>query len=287
VVCACIDIGSNTTRLLVGECLGDRVRPRLEERAFTRLGAGMPVPPERVEEIASAVAWQVARARAAGAECVRLVATAGVRRAVGAPELVAALEAAASAPVDVIGEEEEARLAFRGATCGLAPSEGPVAVVDVGGGSSEVAVGVPGSPPSWWASLPIGSAVVASTCAGDPPHAASLAGARAEVRAAWAGVEVPACARAVAVGGSATSLRRLAGAVLAPEPLERALARVVSAPAADVAARTGLDRRRVALLPAGILLLIEASRRLGRPLEVGAGGLREGVLLELASASSS
>src|SRR3954471_3884885 len=76
VVCACIDIGSNTTRLLVGECLGDRVRPRLEERAFTGLGAGMPVPPERVEEIASAVAWQVARARAAGAERVRLGATA-------------------------------------------------------------------------------------------------------------------------------------------------------------------------------------------------------------------
>src|SRR4051794_29822972 len=276
VLCACIDIGSNTTRLLVGECVGDRVRPRLEDRAFTRLGAGVPVSRGKVEEIAGAVAWQVGRARGAGASRIRLVATAGVRRAVGAPALVAALEDAAAAPVDVIDEEEEARLAFRGATCGLAPSEGPVAVVDVGGGSSEVAIGVAGAAPSWWSSVPVGSSVIASTCVGDPPDAPTLLRARASVRAAWAQVTPPGCARAVAVGGSATSLRRLAGAVLAPEALERALARVVAAPAADVAARTGLDRRRVGLLPAGILLLIEASRRPRRPLHFGGGGVRRG-----------
>jgi exopolyphosphatase / guanosine-5'-triphosphate,3'-diphosphate pyrophosphatase len=53
-------------------------------------------------------------------------------------------------------------------------------------------------------------------------------------------------------------------------------------PAAAVAERFGIEPERVPLLPAGILLLSAAARRLGRELHVGCGGLREGVLLDLA-----
>ena len=258
----------------------------LEERAFTRLGAGGPLPPERVDLVVRAVAGQVARARAAGVARLRVVATAGVRRAPGAQALVAHLEAAAGTRVDVVAEQEEARLAFRGATAGLADGAGAVAVVDVGGGSCEVAVGRPPAAPEWWISLPVGSALVAGDCEGDPPAPAALARARARVQAVWAEQPgAPPCARALAVGGSATSLRRLAGAELSPAALERALGRVCAGPARRVSAETGLDPARVELLPAGILLLGAAARWLGRPLEVARGGLREGVLLELAQAA--
>jgi exopolyphosphatase/guanosine-5'-triphosphate,3'-diphosphate pyrophosphatase len=57
----------------------------------------------------------------------------------------------------------------------------------------------------------------------------------------------------------------------------------LAAPAAEVAARLSLDPQRIRLLPAGILVLGAVARRLGRPLVIGRGGLREGVVLELAA----
>jgi exopolyphosphatase/guanosine-5'-triphosphate,3'-diphosphate pyrophosphatase len=66
--------------------------------------------------------------------------------------------------------------------------------------------------------------------------------------------------------------------------MARALAVLTSAPAAEVAARCDIDIERVRLLPAGILVLGAAAQRLGQPLRIGCGGLREGVLLELAGA---
>jgi exopolyphosphatase/guanosine-5'-triphosphate,3'-diphosphate pyrophosphatase len=94
-------------------------------------------------------------------------------------------------------------------------------------------------------------------------------------------VAPPPVRTAVAVGGSAASLRRLVGAVLEPETLQRALRVLSEAPAAEVARRFDLDAERVKLLPAGILALDAAAQVLGQPLWIGRGGLREGVLLDL------
>jgi exopolyphosphatase/guanosine-5'-triphosphate,3'-diphosphate pyrophosphatase len=79
-------------------------------------------------------------------------------------------------------------------------------------------------------------------------------------------------------------LRRLVGPVLDAGSLDRALAVLSSQDAATVAERYEIEPERVPLLPAGILVLAAAARRLGRPLHVGCGGLREGVLLDLAAA---
>jgi exopolyphosphatase / guanosine-5'-triphosphate,3'-diphosphate pyrophosphatase len=72
--------------------------------------------------------------------------------------------------------------------------------------------------------------------------------------------------------------------VLTDEALERAMGRLCGAPAAEVARELNLAAERIRLLPAGILVLEAAARRLGKPLRIGRGGLREGVLLELAAA---
>jgi exopolyphosphatase/guanosine-5'-triphosphate,3'-diphosphate pyrophosphatase len=76
-------------------------------------------------------------------------------------------------------------------------------------------------------------------------------------------------------------MHRLAGPVLSQEALSRALEVLRGSTVAEIAARFELDPERVRLLPAGILVLTCLSERLGLPLEIARGGLREGVLLEL------
>ena len=106
---------------------------------------------------------------------------------------------------------------------------------------------------------------------------------REHAQGVFEGLALPAIDAAVAVGGSAASLRRLVGAELDPESLQRAM-RVLSGEAADaVSRRFSIDRERVILMPAGLTVLDAASHAFGRPLQIGRGGLREGILLELAS----
>jgi exopolyphosphatase/guanosine-5'-triphosphate,3'-diphosphate pyrophosphatase len=186
--------------------------------------------------------------------------------------------------VDLLSGEDEARLAFDGATRTLpVPPAGTIAVVDVGGGSTEIAVGTMAGGVQWSCSLPIGSSLLAEACRADPPDAEDLARMRALARAAFASEKIPRAEDAIAVGGSAASLPTLVGPVLDAPALERALGVLGSAPAAEVARVHGLDQERTQLLPAGILVLGAAASALGRPLRIGRGGLREGVILELAA----
>jgi exopolyphosphatase/guanosine-5'-triphosphate,3'-diphosphate pyrophosphatase len=93
-------------------------------------------------------------------------------------------------------------------------------------------------------------------------------------------VDVPQPDEAVAVGGSAASLRRIAGPVLNAESFHHTLALLGSEPSHDLAARLSLDIQRVRLLPAGLLILQAASELFRSSLQIARGGVREGVLLE-------
>jgi exopolyphosphatase / guanosine-5'-triphosphate,3'-diphosphate pyrophosphatase len=288
--CACIDIGSNTTRLLVAEPQRGRLQRVLEERAFTRIGqaidAAGEIPSATIAAVAEVVAAQRAAAAAAGAAHVRVVATAAIRDAANRDELVAALRERAGVDVAVLSGDDEGRLAFTGATRTLdAAPAGTVAVVDVGGLSTEIAVGTMAEGVSWLRSFPVGSALLVSRCRADPPTRADLEAMHADATAAFAVADLPRPDHAVAVGGSAASLPTLVGTVADPVSLDRALAVLTSAPAAEVARLHDLAPERTQLLPAGILVLGAAAERLGRPLRIGRGGLREGVILELAGDS--
>jgi exopolyphosphatase/guanosine-5'-triphosphate,3'-diphosphate pyrophosphatase len=134
---------------------------------------------------------------------------------------------------------------------------------------------------NWFASFGLGSSDLAHDCLGsDPPSDDQISNARGRVAAAFDGLIAPQPAEAVAVGGSAASLSRLAGALLDSEAFARSLELLVAKPAHEVAFLFGLELDRVKLLPAGLLILQAASERLGSPLRVANGGLREGVLLE-------
>lgn len=291
-LCAAIDIGSNTTRVLVAEPMNGHLKTVMEQRAYTRINkairVGGAIPAGKVEEVATVVATQVRLARELGAEAIRCVATAAVREATNGEQAVEAIRRASGVPVAILSEEEEGRLSFIGATKTLGhPLAGRVGVVDIGGGSTEVAIGaVPGGVEavhSWR----IGSGSLADELiASDPPSASELRKVRDRIDDVFHRVEVEHPAQAVAVGGSATSLRRLVGTVLEYETLERGIRILAGEPAADVARRFELDPERVRILAPGVLLLEKLSELLGQPLQVGKGGLREGVILDLLNGST-
>jgi exopolyphosphatase/guanosine-5'-triphosphate,3'-diphosphate pyrophosphatase len=284
--CACIDIGSNTTRLLVAEPANGRLREVVAERAFTLMGARGATPgavgQHKIAEVAEVVARQVRIADELGVASLRVVATAAVRGALDRAALAAAIDAACGARLEILDAEDEARLAFHGAIGMLARCPpGVLGVVDVGGGSTELVVGTPEGGVTWSVSLPLGSSGLAhSELLSDPPTPAELAGVRTALAARFGAVHAPQPAVAYAVGGSATSMQRLMGAELDREALRRGLQTLITRPAADVAPALGLHPERARLLPGAILLLEAASQALRAPLRFAGGGLREGVVLE-------
>jgi exopolyphosphatase / guanosine-5'-triphosphate,3'-diphosphate pyrophosphatase len=291
-LCAAIDIGSNTTRVLVAEPDDGQLRKVMEQRAYTRIGKALDkdgaISREKIEEVSEVVASQLRLARESGAEEIRAVATAAVREASNCEEVAEAVGVAAGIPIDVLSEQEEGRLSFIGATKTLGhPVEGRIGVVDVGGGSTEIILGSVRDGAEEVRSWPVGSGALADELiASDPPSAAEIRKVRDRIDDLFEGVEMEHPEQAVAVGGSATSLRRLVGAVLEYETLERGIRVLSGDPAADVARRFELDPRRVRILPTGVLLLEKLSELLGQPLQIGKGGLREGVILDLLNGSA-
>ena len=286
---ACIDVGSNTTRLLVAEPRGGELRELASQRAFTRLGRCVlehgRLSQEKIAETAAVVGAQAQIARDLGVRAIDVVGTAVVRDAPNHAELEAAVAEAAGVPMRVLSGEEEARLAFAGVSGTLhGPVEGRLVVVDVGGWSTEVVLGTREAGVGWSASFRLGSGLLADVYLhGDPPDTRELAAVTAHVSEVLAPLDLPRPDRAVAVGGSATSVRRIVGRHLSRRALERSLQLLTRSSCNEVAARIDLHPERVRLMPAGIAIMHELARRLDVDLELGNGGLREGVVLELAA----
>jgi len=277
--------------VLVAEPVDGQLKKVMEQRAYTRINKALDgdgaITEEKVGEVCDVVATQVRLARELGAEEIRAVATAAVREASNGEEAAVAIGEAAGVDVEVLSDEEEGRLSFIGATKTLGhPVDGKVGVVDVGGGSTEVILGtVPGGA-SEVRSWRVGSGVLADELiSSDPPSPAEIRKVRDRIDDIFAGVEIERPGQAVAVGGSATSLRRLVGAVLEYETLERGVRVLCGDPAAEVARRFELDPERVRILATGVLLLEKVSELLGQPLQIGKGGLREGVVLDMLNGS--
>jgi exopolyphosphatase/guanosine-5'-triphosphate,3'-diphosphate pyrophosphatase len=286
-LCAAIDIGSNTTRVLVAEPDDGQLRKVMEQRAYNRIGRATThdgaIDDDKVEEVAEIVATQVRLAEELGAEAIRIVATAAIREAANRDEIVSRIAHECGLGVEVLSEHEEGRLAFIGATKTLGhPVSGEIGVVDVGGGSSEVVLGTVSEGVREVKSFKIGSGSLADDhVSNDPPSPAEIRATRDHISDFFEGVELDRPDQAVAVGGSATSLRNIVGAVLEYETLERGIRVLCGDPVDVVAKRFELDPRRVRILPTGVLLLEKLSELLGQPLQIGKGGLREGVILDL------
>ncbi|MEO7194687.1 MAG: Ppx/GppA phosphatase family protein [Pseudonocardiaceae bacterium] len=142
---AAIDCGTNSIRLLVADVIGDKLSDAHRETRIVRLGQDVDatgrLAPEALERTRVALADYTAIARRAGARRIRMVATSATRDAANREDFFAMVRQTLGADAEVITGDEEARLSFTGAVGGLDPAGGPVVVVDVGGGSTEVVVG--------------------------------------------------------------------------------------------------------------------------------------------------
>ncbi len=288
-----IDVGSNTIRLLLASVLGPELRVVEERTAWVRLGsdiAGQGAISElRLDSAARAVAEFAAVARRQG--CMRietLVASPG-RQAENGSELLRRLEAASQTTVRVLRRDEEARLAYEGAVASMRICAESVGVCDVGGGSTQLAIGIPGGGPTWLRSIDIGSLrLTAQAFEHDPAGKKAVAAARKLVSEQFDGLVFPLPKQVLVVGGSARGLRRLLGTrTLGRDELEAAVRELRRRPSSEIAAEHGIDPERARTMLGGALILSEVQFRLAVPLIVGRGGVREGAALALAARQQS
>jgi exopolyphosphatase/guanosine-5'-triphosphate,3'-diphosphate pyrophosphatase len=273
-----VDVGSNTIRLLLAQVEGGELVALEKERVRLALGAEIErtgvVSDVSIAAAAKAVGKLCTLARRGGAEMLDVFLTAPGRQSENAAQLTDALTRAAEHSVRILSTEEEGRLAYAGAvaTVDVALPQ-TIAVCDVGGASTEIAVGRPGAAPRWIESVDIGSVRLTERVIDTP------ASARAEASSAFASVAPPRVEAALAVGGSARAARRLVGPWLAESELAEAIRIVETRPPETISRRYGVHRTRVRILPAGLVLLAEVQQRLGVPLHVCDGGIREGAVL--------
>jgi exopolyphosphatase/guanosine-5'-triphosphate,3'-diphosphate pyrophosphatase len=272
-----VDVGSNTIRLLVAEVAGGVIKPLEKERVRLSLGEEIErsgnVSETSIATAAKSVGKLCSIARRHGVVSLDVFLTAPGRQSANADELIAAVRRAAEHPVRVLSTDEEGRLAYGGAVA-TSDIELParIAVCDVGGASTEIAVGAPGSSPDWLVSVDLGS-VRLSTRTDD------LAVARSEAADAFAELEPPHVELALAVGGSARAARRLVGPWLGDAELTEALRLVETTDRRVISRRFGVHRSRARILPAGVAILAQVHELLGVPLHVCDGGIREGAVL--------
>ena len=277
---AVVDIGTNSTRLLVAD-VGDGTVRELDRRSVvTRLGQGVDATGALHEEAVERVVAVLAEYRAAidelGAERTVAVLTSAVRDAANGPDFAARVRDEFGLDAHTLPGAEEARLTFLGATSERAPdAPSPVVVIDIGGGSTEFVVGAAGGEPTFHVSTQSGAVRQSERhLHSDPPAAAELDAMRAQVRSII-DAEVPADVRtstraAIAVAGTATSLAaidqklepydpsRVHGYVLTLERARKALERLAAMTEAQRRQVPGLHPARAPTIVAGATHLVEA-----------------------------
>jgi exopolyphosphatase / guanosine-5'-triphosphate,3'-diphosphate pyrophosphatase len=281
-----VDVGANTLRLLVASPDDGRVVPVREDRVQLSLGEEIErsggVGEKKLEEAAATARMHVRRARKLGCTAVDVLVTSPGRQARNGDELVARLAQATGVPTRVLTATEEGELAWRGALAAAGKLPATVAVCDVGGGSAQITVGSPSDRPAWVRSADIGSLrLTRRAFRNDPPGAEELDHAEQIVAGAFADITPPLPLAAIAVGGTARALRRVVGNDLTEEQLETAMRKLAKRASRKIARDYGVDEARARTLTAGAVIFVEVQRRLGVPLQVGRGGLREGAALEL------
>ncbi|MGH2703654.1 MAG: exopolyphosphatase [Actinomycetota bacterium] len=309
---AAIDVGTNTTRLLVAEEAsgGGASRPRYREidrrLLYTRLGEGVDavgrLGPEAVERTVRAIGELCAIAAELGAEEVRIAATSAARDASNRHQLQEAVRAATESELAVLTGDEEARLSFAGATDELHP--GRYLVCDIGGGSTELVVGEQGLDPETATSLDVGAVRLTERCLrSDPPAPDQLQAMETAVDRALDHAETvldrPGDAELVGLAGTLTTLaalksglerydsKRIHGTELTGEEVDRLYLRLA---AMTLSQRRGLPvmpEGRADIIVAGIAILVRVMDRWSFPkVRVSEKDILDGLVLQILGAPS-
>jgi exopolyphosphatase/guanosine-5'-triphosphate,3'-diphosphate pyrophosphatase len=301
---AVVDIGTNSTRLLVADVACGRLADELDRQTeVTRLGEGVDGAGRLAEDAIARVCATCARYRETidllGADQVVAVLTSAVRDAANGEEFREELRRRFGFDAQTISGEREARLTYRGATSWRGHDE-PLLVLDIGGGSTELVVGA-GDEVEFHVSTQIGSVRFTERhLAMDPPSAAALDECRAAVRG---GLEaaVPGSVRdrpadGIAVAGTPTSFAavelglepydrdRVHGHRLGRDACEGILARLAALPLEERRRVPGLHPDRAPTIVAGGLILAETMSVFAlEAIEVSERDILEGAALEAAA----
>jgi exopolyphosphatase/guanosine-5'-triphosphate,3'-diphosphate pyrophosphatase len=282
---AVVDIGSNSTRLLIADVdpAGGAVEEVLRRSEVTRLAEGLEasgcLSERAIERVLATLAEYRAAIRAHRASVNLAVLTAAVRDAANGGAFAERVRAEFELDARVLAGEEEAQLTFLGATGeqpagGREPQRSPTVVIDIGGGSTEFIVGR-GRSAGFHKSLSVGVVRMSERhIRSDPPAAAELQALAGDVRATL-GRGLPQREREVvrigiAVAGTATSAAaieqaldpydpaRVHGYVLSSDAVARLLGRVAAMSEAERRSLTGLHPDRAPTIVAGLIILSEA-----------------------------
>jgi exopolyphosphatase/guanosine-5'-triphosphate,3'-diphosphate pyrophosphatase len=304
---ATVDVGTNTTLLLVAEGRGCKDIRVLEDRAeITRLGRGIGTDgrlgAEGIARTLAVLQQYADAARTHGAQ-ICAVGTEALRRAPNASDFLDPAAAILGVPVEVIGGDREAALSFKAAVASFPEiASKPIAVVDIGGGSTEVIVSDRATV-RWRVSLPLGAVRLTERFIhSDPPAAEEMAALRAEVEQSLqvvphkgsggsrltlvgtAGTVTTLCAMALGLQNYDPS--RVHGYRLGREELDAQIERLATSTQAVREKMAGLDPRRADVILAGAFILSGFTRRLeATTVLVNDRGIRWGLLYDrLASA---
>ena len=295
-----VDIGTNTTRLLVADVTGRKTHWLVRRATVTTLGQGVDVAarlhPDAIARTLAVLAEYAEAIVEQGCDRVRAVATSAVRDAAnGEAFLDAAGDVLAVLP-ELIGGDDEAALAFAGTTAGLdAPA--PFLVVDLGGGSTEFVLGT--EAPEYAVSVRIGSVRLTERAfPGRPVTPGRLADARTHVdELMQAAVHLPVRPGTVmGVGGTYTSLAAIHngletysadavhGTVLSLDDLHELTDRLALLGIEETAAFPSLDPARAPVLLGGALVAERSLRHTGEAsILVSERDILDGIALSAAS----
>jgi len=304
-ILATIDIGTNTVLLLVARAdAGQGPVEVIEERAeITRLGRGIGVDgrlgTQGIDRSLAALRQFAAVARQHGAR-IAAVGTEALRRAPNAADFLTPAEAILGVPIEVIDGAREAALTFQAVRAAFSDTRtGPVTVIDIGGGSTEIVIANDGEP-SYRTSLPLGSVRLTERfIRHDPPEPADIDALTKAVDEAVSPVPFPTKgAPLVGVAGTVTSLAAMALALESYDStrvhgyrmpiadLDHQLDRLAHAAAAERERMVGLDPRRADVILAGGLILDRIARAAGATeVRVSDRGIRWGLLQEILEAA--
>ena len=282
---AVVDLGTNSTRLLVARVGDGGVVEELERRSeVTRLGQGVDssgrLADEAIERVFGVLDEYAAAIEEHEAAEVVAIATSAVRDSSNGDDFRAAMRDRYGFDARTISGDEEARLTFLGATSARSDREEPTLVIDIGGGSTELVVGRPGDDPSFHVSTQAGSVRQSERhLHDDPPADSQVDELRAEVRAIIER-EVPSSVRrdvtrGIAVAGTATQLSsidlecdpydpaRVHGHVLEDDAVQAMLGRLAAVPLQQRRGIRGLHPDRAPTIVAGAAILVQAMEAFG------------------------
>ncbi|MEP6911044.1 MAG: Ppx/GppA phosphatase family protein [Actinomycetota bacterium] len=293
---AAIDLGTNTTRLLVADVDDGRVDEVSRRTKITRLGEGvdarrklLPLPIARVRNCLSDYRREL---ESLGSERALLVATSAVRDAENGEAFLGEIEWSYGFTTRLLTGEEEAALTLRGASGGRDLPAGAV-VVDIGGGSTELIM------ERERVSLDVGSVRLTERfLAYDPPTEDELDALAAAIRAVLI-EQVPDGMKAqqgIGVAGTITSLAaldlglveydpdRVHGHMLGDTAVKVQLERLAELPLAERRRVPGLEPERATVIVAGAVILREVMHHVGLPaIEVSERDILHGAALEAAA----